>query len=48
MFFLKAEEVIAIAKGKLKDQAVRDLVNGVYTKKSPIFALKNHFGKVFV
>ena len=45
---LQAKEVIAIAKGKEKAQAVSDLVNGVYTKKSPITALRNHNGKVTV
>ena len=45
---LQAKEVIAIAKGKGKAQAVNDLVNGVYTKKSPITALRNHNGKVTV
>ena len=45
---LKAKEVIAFAKGKGKAQAVSDLVNGVYTKKSPITALRNHNGKVTV
>ena len=45
---LQAKEVIAIAKGKGKAQAVSDLVNGVYTKKSPITALRNHNGKVTV
>ena len=39
---LQAKEVIAIAAGKSKAKAVNDLVNGVYTKKSPITALKNH------
>ena len=43
---LQAKEVIAIAVGKGKAKAVNDLVNGVYTKKSPITALKNHPGKV--
>ena len=45
---LQAKEVIAIAKGKGKAQAVFDLVEGVYTKKSPITALRNHNGKVTV
>jgi glucosamine-6-phosphate deaminase len=45
---LKTKEVIAIAKGKGKAQAVHDLVNGVYTRKSPITALRNHEGKVTV
>ena len=45
---LQAKEVIAFAKGKGKAQAVNDLVNGVYTKKSPITALRNHNGKVSV
>ena len=45
---LQAKEVIAIAKGKEKAKAVSDLVNGVYTKKSPITALRNHNGKVTV
>ena len=45
---LQAKEVIAIAKGQGKAQAVCDLVNGVYTKKSPITALRNHNGKVTV
>ena len=45
---LQAKEVIAIAKGQGKAQAVNDLVNGVYSKKSPITALRNHNGKVTV
>ena len=45
---MKTKEVIAIAKGKGKAQAVHDLVNGVYTRKSPITALRNHEGKVTV
>ena len=45
---LQAKEVIAFAKGKGKAQAVNDLVNGVYTQKSPITALRNHNGKVTV
>ena len=45
---LQAKEVICIAKGKGKAKAVSDLVNGVYTKKSPITALRNHNGKVTV
>ena len=45
---LQAKEVIAFAKGKGKAQAVSDLVNGVYTQKSPITALRNHNGKVTV
>ena len=45
---LQAKEVICIAKGKGKAQAVSDLVNGVYTLKSPITALRNHEGKVSV
>ena len=45
---LQSKEVYAIAKGKGKAQAVNDLVNGVYTKKSPITALRNHNGKVTV
>ena len=45
---LEAKEVIAIAKGKGKAQAVNGLVNGVYTKKSPITALIIHPGKVTV
>ena len=45
---LQAKEVIAIAKGKGKAQAVSDLVDGVFTKKSPITALRNHNGKVTV
>ena len=45
---LQAKEVICIAKGKGKAQAVNDLVNGVFTLKSPITALKNHNGKVSV
>ena len=45
---LQAKEVICIAKGKGKAQAVSDLVNGVYTLKSPITALRNHNGKVSV
>ena len=45
---LQAKEVIVIAKGSGKAQAVNDLVNGVFTKHSPITALKNHNGKVTV
>jgi len=45
---LQAKEVIAIAKGSGKAKAVGDLVNGVFTKNSPITALKNHNGKVTV
>ena len=45
---LQAKEVICIAKGKGKAQTVSDLVNGVYTLKSPITALRNHNGKVTV
>lgn len=45
---LQAKEVIAFAKGKGKAQAVIVLVNGVYTKKSPINILRNHYGKVSV
>ena len=45
---LQAKEVLCIAKGKGKAQAVSDLVNGVYTLKSPITALRNHEGKVTV
>ena len=45
---LQAKEVIAIAKGKGKAKAVGDLVNGVFTKNSPITALINHNGKVTV
>jgi len=45
---LQAKEVIAIAKGKGKAKAVSDLVNGVFTKNSPITALINHNGKVTV
>ena len=43
---LEAKEIIAIAKGKGKANAVNGLVNGVYTKASPISALINHKGKV--
>ena len=39
---LQAKEIFAIAKGSGKAQAVNDLVNGVYTKKSPITALRTH------
>ena len=39
---LQAKEIFAIAKGSGKAQAVSDLVNGVYTKKSPITALRTH------
>ena len=39
---LQAKEIFAIAKGSGKAQAVGDLVNGVYTKKSPITALRTH------
>ena len=45
---LQAKEVICIAKGKGKAQAVSDLVNGVFTENSPITALINHTGKVNV
>ena len=45
---LEAKEVLAIAKGKGKAQAVKGLVNGVYTQKSPITALIVHPGKVTV
>ena len=45
---LQAKEVIAIAKGEGKAKAINDLVNGVYTKNSPITALRNHNGKVTV
>ena len=45
---LQAKEVIAIAKGSGKAKAVGDLVNGVFTKNSPITALINHSGKVTV
>ena len=45
---LQAKEVICIAKGKGKAKAVGDLVNGVYSLKSPITALRNHEGKVSV
>jgi glucosamine-6-phosphate deaminase len=45
---LQAKEVIAFAKGSGKAKAVNDLVNGVFTKNSPITALKNHNGKVTV
>ena len=31
-----------MGKGKGKAKAVNELVNGVYTKKCPITALKNH------
>jgi glucosamine-6-phosphate deaminase len=43
---LQAKEVIAIAKGKGKANVVNGLVNGVFTKQSPITALINHKGKV--
>ena len=36
---------ISQGKGKGKAKAVNELVNGVYTKKCPITALRNH-GKV--
>jgi glucosamine-6-phosphate deaminase len=45
---MKAKEVIVIAKGKNKAKAVKDLVNGVFTKKSPITSLNKHPGKVIV
>ena len=45
---LQAKEVIAFAKGEGKAKAINDLVNGVYTKNSPITALRNHNGKVIV
>lgn len=45
---LQAKEVIAFAKGSGKAKAVNDLVNGVFTKNSPITALINHNGKVTV
>ena len=43
---LQAKEVLAIAKGKGKAEAVNGLVNGVFTEKLPITALINHSGKV--
>ncbi len=45
---LQSKEVIAFAKGSGKAKAVNDLVNGVFTKNSPITALINHSGKVTV
>jgi glucosamine-6-phosphate deaminase len=45
---MKAKEVIVIAKGKNTAKAVKDLVNGVFTKKSPITSLNKHPGKVIV
>ena len=39
---LQAKEIIVMGKGKGKAKAVNELVNGVYTKKCPITALKNH------
>jgi glucosamine-6-phosphate deaminase len=45
---MKAKEVIVIAKGKNKAKALNDLVNGVFTKKSPITSLNKHPGKVIV
>ena len=45
---LQAKEVIAFAKGKGTAKAGNDLVNGVFTEKSPITALINHLGKVTV
>ena len=45
---LEAKEVIVIAKGKNKAKAVNDLVNGVFTKRSPITSLNRHSGKVLV
>lgn len=39
---LQSKEVIAMAKGKGKAKAVNELVNGLFTKTSPITALKNH------
>jgi len=45
---LHAKEVIVIAKGKNKAKAVNDLVNGVFTRKSPISALNRHSGRVLV
>ena len=42
---LQAKEIIVMGKGRGKAKAVNELVNGVYTKKCPITALKNH-GKV--
>ena len=39
---LQAKEIIAMAKGKGKAKAVNELVNGLFTKTSPITALKNH------
>ena len=45
---LQAKEVIVLGKGKGKADAINGLVNGVFTKKSPLSALKNHPGKVTV
>ena len=45
---LQSKEVIAFAKGSGKAKAVNDLVNGVFSKNSPITALINHNGKVTV
>ena len=45
---LQSKEVIVIAKGKEKAKAINELVNGVFTKNSPITALINHNGKVSV
>ena len=45
---LQSKEVIVIAKGKEKAKAINELVNGVFTKNSPITALINHNEKVSV
>ena len=45
---LHAKEVVIIAKGKNKAKAIKDLVNGIFTKKSPISSLNRHPGKVLV
>ena len=45
---LKAKEIIVIAIGKDKAKDVRILKNGIFTKKSPITALSNLFGKLTV
>ena len=39
---MQAKEIIAMAKGKGKAKAVNEIVNGVFTKSSPITVLKNH------
>lgn len=39
---LQEKEIIVMAKGKGKAKSVNELVNGVFTSKCPITALKNY------